>query len=93
MDIERTMFIAAFGLAAGASILFLSRLASDKRPLLLGAEALTFLYLAAMTVSLAARTVKSGHAPMSNRYESLACFAWSLGSVYWYVRLRYKEAR
>lgn len=93
MDLERTMFMAAFGLSAAASLFFLSLLVSKKKTLLSLAEALTLLYLAAMTVSLAARTVKSGHAPMSNRYESLACFAWSLGFVYWYVRIRFKEVR
>jgi len=87
------MFMAAFVLSAGASVFFLSLLASKKKPLLITAEALALLYLAAMTVSLAARTVKSGHAPMANRYESLACFAWSLGFVYWYVRIRFKEIR
>jgi len=85
--------MAAFGLSVVAALLFLSCLAVKKRPLVLAAEGATFLYLAAMTLSLVVRTMMSGHAPMSNRYESLACFAWSLGFVYWYVRVMYKESR
>jgi len=93
MDMEQLSFMAAFGLSIAAAALFLLCLPVKNRHLLLSAEALTLLYLVAMTVSLAVRTAKSGHAPMSNRYESLACFAWSLGFVFWYVRFMYKESR
>lgn len=93
MGIERMMFLAAFGFSAGASVFFLLRLVSGKRPFLVAAEALTLLYLLAMSASLVYRTMMSGHAPMSNRYESLACFAWSLGFVYWYVRVKFSEVR
>lgn len=93
MDLERIAFLAAFGLSAGASVLFLARLATGNRTLLRLAETLTLLYVVAMSASLVARTIKSGHAPMSNRYESLACFAWSLGFVYWYVRIKFAEVR
>jgi len=92
-DIELISFMAAFALSACAAASFLAGLGIKKKPLVFAAEALTFLYLAAMTVSLVVRTSKSGHAPMANRYESLACFAWSLGFVYWYVRIRYNEKR
>jgi ABC-type transport system involved in cytochrome c biogenesis permease subunit len=92
-DLEKISFMAAFGLSIGAASLFLSCLAVKKKPLLLAAEGATLLYIVAMTVSLAVRTLEAGHAPMSNRYESLACFCWSLGFVYWYVRFRYKERR
>lgn len=91
--LEAVSFNAAFVLSAGASVLFLVCLAVRNRSLMTAAEALTLLYLIAMTVSLTARTAASGHAPMANRYESLACFAWSLGFVYWYVRIRYAERR
>ena len=92
-DLESFAREAALWLSIGAALAFLLRLAMAKKPVLLIAEALALLYLAAMTVSLAARSMKSGHAPMANRYESLASFAWSIGFVYWYVRIRYKEFR
>ncbi|HLB25612.1 MAG TPA: cytochrome c biogenesis protein CcsA [Nitrospirota bacterium] len=92
-DLEIFSVTAAFWLSIGAAALFLLYLPLRKKPVLLAAEGLTLLFLIAMTVSLAARTVKSGHSPMANRYESLASFAWSLGFVYWYVRLRYREVR
>lgn len=87
------MFNAAFAFSAGAAVLFLLCLPVKNRALVLAAEGFTLLYLIAMSVSLGVRTSISGHAPMANRYESLACFAWSLGFVYWYVRLRYAERR
>ncbi len=92
-DLEPFARQAALWLSIGAALAFLLRLAVAKKPVLLVAEALALLYLLAMTVSLAARSIKSGHAPMANRYESLASFAWSIGFVYWYVRIRYKEFR
>ncbi|MGA2191893.1 MAG: cytochrome c biogenesis protein CcsA [Nitrospirota bacterium] len=90
---EALSISAAFWLSVGAALLFLACLITKKRPLGRAAETAAALYLIAMTVSLAARAVKSGHAPMANRYESLASFAWSLGFVYFYVRVRYKEMR
>jgi len=91
--IESSSFFAAFLLAALAAASFLTCLPFNKKQIFTAAEVFTFLYLVAMTVSLAARTAQSGHAPMANRFESLACFAWSLGFVYWYVRIRYNEKR
>jgi ABC-type transport system involved in cytochrome c biogenesis permease subunit len=92
-DLESFATAAALWLSIGAAFSFLLCLPLKKRPVLAAAEVLTALYLLAMTVSLSVRTMKSGHAPMANRYESLASFAWSLGFVYWYVRIRYKESR
>ncbi len=92
-SIESVSFLAAFVLSILAAACFLGGLPIKKKPLLMAAEAFTLLYFIAMTVSLIARTAQSGHAPMANRYESLACFAWSLGLAYWYVRVRYGEAR
>ena len=91
--LDSLSFMAAFAMSVLAGAVFLVCLPVKKRPLLTAAEFCTFLYLVAITVSLTARSIKSGHAPMANRYESLACFAWSLGFVYWYVRIRYGEAR
>ncbi len=85
--------MAAFALSVAASAAFLLCLVIRKKPLLLLAEGLTALYLIAMTVSLVTRWAAAGHAPMTNRYESLASFAWSLGFVYWYVRVKYAESR
>ncbi len=91
--LESNSFLAAFLLAVLAAASFLICMPVKKKPVMALAEVFTFLYLAAITVSLAARTAQSGHAPMANRYESLACFAWSLGFVYWYVRIMYGEKR
>jgi len=93
MGLERIMFLAAGGFSVLAAVSFILTLFGKSRGPRLAAETFTLLYLAAMTLSLAVRTYHSGHAPMSNRYESLACFAWSLGFVYWYVRIRYAEGR
>ncbi|MHB8174893.1 MAG: hypothetical protein ACYDFU_10595, partial [Nitrospirota bacterium] len=93
LDLESFAREAALWFSIAAGLAFLLRLAISKKPVPLISEALAFLYFAAITVSLAVRTMKSGHAPMANRYESLASFAWSIGFVYWYVRIRYKEFR
>ena len=91
--LEGSSLLAAFWFSAAASLLFLLYIPLKKRPVLLAAEALTLLFFAALTVSLCARAAQSGHAPMANRYESLASFAWSLGFAYWYVRVVFKEYR
>jgi len=87
------MFLSAGMFSVLAAGSFLVTLLAKSKTTRTAAEAFTLLFLLAMTVSLSVRTYNSGHAPMSNRYESLACFAWSLGFVYWYVRLRYDEGR
>lgn len=92
-DTESIFLVVALWLSVAAGVAFLACLPIKKKPLLIAAEALTLLYVIALTISLTARSLKSGHAPMSNRYESLASFAWSLGFAYWYVRIRYKESR
>ncbi len=92
-NIESVARVAALWLSIGAGAVFLLRPAVSKKPVLIAAEALTLLYFAAITLSLAVRTIESGHAPMANRYESLASFAWSIGFVYWFVRIRYREFR
>jgi ABC-type transport system involved in cytochrome c biogenesis permease subunit len=93
MGIERIVFLAAGVSSILAAVSFVVTLFNKSRGPRLAAEGFTLLFLVAMTVSLAVRTYHSGHAPMSNRYESLACFAWCLGFVYWYVRLMYDEGR
>ena len=90
---ESLFLTAALWSSVCAAVLFLLRLAVKNDILRAAAEGFTALFLLTMSISLAARWAVSGHAPMANRYESLASFAWSLGFVYWYVRLRYKEAR
>ena len=69
--IESIFLTAALWLSVGAGVAFLACLPIKKKPLLIAAEALTLLYIISLTISLTARGMQSGHAPMSNRYESV----------------------
>lgn len=44
----------------------------------------------AQTIGLVIRTIKAGHAPFSNLYESMVFFSWSIVIVYLCLGYRYK---
>ena len=54
------------------------------------AEKLTLLALVALTVSLIARTIVTGHGPFTNQYEFAVAFAWGIIAAYVYFEWRYK---
>jgi ABC-type transport system involved in cytochrome c biogenesis permease subunit len=93
LDIEIISMTAAFYCACIAAVLFLVNIPFKNKYIFAAAEVAAGLSLACMTASLINRGLKAGHAPMTNRYESVASFAWSLGFAYWYVRVAFKERR
>ncbi|MBU1262150.1 c-type cytochrome biogenesis protein CcsB [bacterium] len=53
----------------------------------------TFVIIAgacAQTIGLVIRTMKAGHAPFSNLYESMVFFSWTIVIFYLFIEYRYK---
>ncbi|MDO5697264.1 MAG: c-type cytochrome biogenesis protein CcsB [Dermatophilus congolensis] len=54
------------------------------------AEKLNQLGLIALTISLIARSIVTGHGPFTNQYEFAVSFAWGIIAAYAYFEWRYK---
>jgi len=83
-----------YGLAA---FLYVTAWIFKKEPLGKLAWWVTALAVAGNTTGIVMRWVESyqmgiGHAPLSNMYESLVFFAWTIGIIYLFVERRYKNA-
>jgi cytochrome c-type biogenesis protein CcsB len=79
-----------------AMVLFVVYIASRSNAVALIATALCWLGFAANTGAIALRWSESaamgyGHAPLSNLYESIVFFAWSILLVYLLFDLKYKQ--
>ncbi|MEK9149006.1 MAG: cytochrome c biogenesis protein CcsA, partial [Candidatus Desantisbacteria bacterium] len=46
--------------------------------------------VSAQTIGLVLRTIKSGHAPFANLYESMVFFSWAIVIVYLFIEYRYR---
>ena len=79
-----------------AMVLFIVYIASRSQAVALIATVLCWLGFAANTGAIALRWMESralgyGHAPLSNLYESIVFFAWSILLVYLIFDLKYKQ--
>ena len=78
-----------------STILFFAFLASRNRSIGLGASLAAFVGWGIETVAIALRWKESydmghGHAPLSNLYESVVFFAWTIILIYGLIELKYK---
>ncbi|PLX82201.1 MAG: c-type cytochrome biogenesis protein CcsB [Desulfuromonas sp.] len=77
-------------------VLFIIFLATRNRAVALGANILAYAGFAAHTVAIGLRWAESyqagyGHAPMSNLYESVTFFAWTILLIYLLIDLKYRQ--
>lgn len=77
-------------------VLFLAFLGTRSKGVGLGATVIAWIGFAANTAAIAMRWMESramgyGHAPLSNLYESVVFFAWSILLVYLLFDLKYKQ--
>jgi len=76
-------------------IVFFAFLASKNKSLGLAGSFIAYAGLAVQTVAIALRWKESydmgvGHAPMSNLYESIVFFSWTIVLLFAYIDIRYK---
>ncbi len=76
-------------------VLFFAFLASRNKALGLGGSLLAYAGLAVQTVAIGLRWKESydmgvGHAPLSNLYESVVFFSWTIILIYMYIDLKFK---
>ncbi len=79
-----------------AMVLFFAYLATRNKTVALTATVATWVGLALNTAAIAMRWVEStrmgyGHAPLSNLYESVVFFAWSIVLIYLLMDLKYRQ--
>jgi len=79
-----------------AALLFLVAVIFNRKSVGTGAWIVTVTGLALHTSAIIMRWIHSyqlgiGHAPLSNFYESLVFFSWSVVFVYWIMRKRYRN--
>src|SRR5512145_1609365 len=78
-----------------STILFIAFLATRNNSIGLGASTSAFLGLGVETVAILLRWKESydmghGHAPLSNLYESVTFFAWTIVLMYGIIEIKYK---
>ncbi len=83
-----------FGLAA---FLYIAVLVFKTDKVALPARWTVFIAVAGTTTGIILRWIESyqigiGHAPLSNLYESLVFFAWTVGVIYLFMEYKYKNA-
>jgi len=79
-------------------VLFVTYLATRNHKIALGANFVAYLGLLAHTAAIGLRWYESyqipggvGHAPLSNLYESVVFFAWTIILIYSLIDLKYKQ--
>ena len=90
---ESTMFLAAFVLYILAAVFYFAFQFTRKKRAAGVGFVLALAGLAAHTTALMIRTVKSGHAPFTNMYESLSFLAWASVLAYLLMERKFKIQR
>jgi ABC-type transport system involved in cytochrome c biogenesis permease subunit len=75
---ESTLFTAAFGLYAGALVVYFASLFARREGWGRGGLILAVIGISFHTAALILRTASSGHAPFTNMYESLSFLSWAI---------------
>src|SRR6056297_273881 len=95
---ESTQFFNFVTIAYFASmVLFIAYLATANRKIAVGGNLLAYVGLLVHTVAIGLRWYETyqipggGHAPMSNLYESVVFFAWTIILIYILIDLKYKQ--
>ncbi len=78
-----------------STVVFFAFLASKNKAVGIAGSFIAYAGLAAQTVAIALRWKESydmgvGHAPMSNLYESIVFFSWTIILLFAYIDIRYK---
>ncbi len=79
---ENILFSASFIFYILATILYIFYANIKKENITLYAKVISTLGFFLHTASLTIRTIVSGHLPLSNMYESMSFFAWSVVLIY-----------
>src|SRR5512138_585072 len=96
MHTSSLFFNAAMAGYVVATLLYVIYLVSRNRVVGLGASGVTIAGFASQTLAIALRWKESydlgyGHAPLSNMYESMVFFAWSIILIYLFLEWKYKS--